>query len=405
MQTSITLTLDTRQLRKGDKYTIILRLGHFQRTTSISTGHSVSTEFWDENKRKVKNKYKGVSSVNILNQLLSEELAKARDIINKLHLNGQLNFLSITQLKNKIVKKNKFDSFYEFGSKLEKDLRAANRIGTANSYKDLINRLKTFTNKRDLKFNEVNYDFIKQFDHFHLSHKGNSLNGLASYLRTLRAIYNKGILANLVDEEGYPFKNYKIRTSPTSKRAIESKHVKKILLLTLDEGSWPFHYRNYFLISYMLFGMSFIDMAFLKRKNIMDGRVKFQRKKTSKTYDIKITEQLKVLLEFYLKGKTKEEFIFPVINSDNLEMQYKQVRGARKRYNLGLRNIAELCDIEDHLTSYVSRHSFATHALLKNVPLPAISAMLGHNKLTTTQIYLKSLPTGVLDKYQEQLNI
>lgn len=239
MQTSISLALDTRQLRKGDKYTIILRLGHFQRTTSISTGHSVSTEFWDVNKKKVKAKYKGVNSVNILNQLLNEELAKARDIINKLHLSGELNFLSITQLKNKIVKKNKFDSFYEFGSKLEKDLRVANRIGTANSYKDLISRLKTFTNNRDLKFNEVNYDFLKQFELFHLSRKGNSLNGLASYLRTLRAIYNKGILANLVDGEGYPFKNYKIRTSPTLKRAIEAEHVKKILLLTLEEGSWP----------------------------------------------------------------------------------------------------------------------------------------------------------------------
>ena len=77
---------------------------------------------------------------------------------------------------------------------------------------------------------------------------------------------------------------------------------------------------------------------------------------------------------------------------------------ALKRYNKGLKKIVELCNIEANLTSYVSRHSFATHAMLKNVPLQAISSMLGHSKLSTTQIYLKSLPSNILDDYQQQLN-
>lgn len=55
------------------------------------------------------------------------------------------------------------------------------------------------------------------------------------------------------------------------------------------------------------------------------------------------------------------------------------------------------------MTSYVSRHSFATQAMLQDVPLLAISALLGHNRLTTTQIYLKSLPSEVLDDYNKKL--
>tara|TARA_R110002073_G_scaffold282753_1_gene447043 strand:+ start:167 stop:331 length:165 start_codon:yes stop_codon:yes gene_type:complete len=51
----------------------------------------------------------------------------------------------------------------------------------------------------------------------------------------------------------------------------------------------------------------------------------------------------------------------------------------------------------------VSRHSFATQVMLQDVPLLAISAMLGHNRLTTTQIYLKSLPSEVLDDYNKKL--
>lgn len=151
--------------------------------------------------------------------------------------------------------------------------------------------------------------------------------------------------------------------------------------------------------------MSFIDLAFLKRKNIINERIQFQRKKTAKEHDIKITVQLRELLRYYLKGKDMDDFILPIITSSSLEEQYKQIRGARKRYNIGLGKIAERCSIENHLTSYVSRHSFATHAMLKNVPLQVISAMLGHSKLSTTQIYLKSLPSNILDTYQEELNV
>ncbi|MGB5780329.1 MAG: site-specific integrase [Eudoraea sp.] len=404
MNTSITLSMDLRRAQKTGIYPIILRLTHFRKTTAISTGQSIPAEFWDETKRKVKKSYTGIKSVSNLNNFLNKELGNAQEIINRLHEKGQLNYLSIKEVRQKIVGKNKYHSFFKFGKDHEKDLRSVRRIGTADSYKDLLSRLKTFTNDKDLKFNEVNYDFLKKFERFHMSRDGNSLNGLASYLRTLRAIYNKGIKEGLIDKEAYPFSDYKIKTTPTLKRAIDAKYIKKILELELEEGSWPFHYRNYFLLSYMLFGMSFIDLAFLKRKNIVNERIQFQRKKTSKEHDIKITEQLHELLRYYLKGKDKDDFILPILTSSSLEEQYKQIKGARKRYNIGLGKIAKRCGIENHMTSYVSRHSFATHAMLKKVPLQVISAMLGHNKLSTTQIYLKSLPSVVLDTYQEELN-
>ncbi|WP_350286136.1 tyrosine-type recombinase/integrase [uncultured Croceitalea sp.] len=97
-------------------------------------------------------------------------------------------------------------------------------------------------------------------------------------------------------------------------------------------------------------------------------------------------------------------FLLPIINRDILELQYKDAQWELRRYNIGLKEIAKKCGIEERLTSYVSRHSFATHAMFKKVPLEAISAMMGHNKLSTTQIYLKSLPSNILDSYQLELN-
>ncbi len=190
MKTSLTLSLDRRRSQKNGDYPIIIRLTHYRKTTGISTGQSISEMFWDENKSKVKKNYDGIKSVGNLNNFLLKELGKAQDVINKLHEKGELSYLSLVQVKARIVGKGKYRSFFELAADLELDLRNSNRIGTADSYKHAVGALKNFTNKRDVKINEVNYDFLKRFETFHLSKESNTLNGLASYMRTIRAIYN-----------------------------------------------------------------------------------------------------------------------------------------------------------------------------------------------------------------------
>ena len=402
MDTSIKISLDKRRQKKDGSYPIILRLSHFRKTTSINLGLSISEEFWDDKNERIKKSYKGTSSVSKLNNRLLKEKIRAVDIFNDLYEKDKLNFLSVLQLKARIVKTVANDSFYEFSLGLVKELNATERFGNANIYYSITKVLKKFHDGKDLKFAEINYDFLKRFEIWHFS-RGNSVNGLSAYMRTIRAIFNKAIKSGVISKDAYPFSNYKIKTAPTEKRAIDVSSIKSIMQLKLDEKDSLFHYRNYFLISYMLYGISFIDMAFLKLENIIDNRIKFQRRKTSKPYDIKVTPQLEELLYFYIKGKVKSDFIFPVITRDTFDLQYKDVLWARKRYNKGLKEIAQLCNIDERLTSYVSRHSFATQAMLQDVPLQAISAMLGHNRLTTTQIYLKSLPSQVLDDYNKKL--
>lgn len=402
MNTNIKLSLDARRKKKDASYPIILRLTHFRKTTSISLGQSVSKEYWDVKNEKIKRAFKGTSSVSKLNNLLLKEKTRAVDIINDLHEKDELNFLSILQLKNKIVKTYSFKSFIEYGKYIIDDLKKAERFGNANTYYAVIKVLEKFTDGNDIKFNEVNYDFLKRFENWHYS-RGNSVNALSTYMRTIKAIFNKAIKSDIVTRDAYPFTHYRIKTTPTEKRALDADSIKSIMLLKLKESDSLFHYRNYFLASYMLYGISFMDLAFLKVQNIVDNRLKFQRRKTSKPYDIGITPQLKEILSFYLSNKDKSDFIFPIIKREVFELQYKDVLWARKRYNKGLKEIAVKCNIEQRLTSYVSRHSFATQAMLQDVPLQAISAMLGHNRLSTTQVYLKSLPSEILDDYNKKL--
>jgi integrase/recombinase XerD len=402
MNTNIKISLDTRRQKKDSSYPIILRLTHFRKTTSISLGHSVQKEFWDDKNEKIKRAFKGTNSVSKLNNQFLKEKARAVDIIDALNEKEELDHLSIVQLKSKIVKITSYESFFVYGKMLVDEMKAADRFGNANTYYAVIKVLEKFTNGNDLKFNEINYDFLNKFERWHYS-RGNSVNSLSTYMRTIKAIINVAIRSDVLSKDAYPFTNYKIRTAPTEKRALDINSLKSIMLLDLEESDNLFHYRNYFLASYMLYGISYMDLAFLTTENIIDNRIKFQRKKTAKPYDIGITEQLGKILSFYLKDKSSTDFIFPIIKRDTFELQYKDVLWARKRYNKGLKQIAIKCKINQRLSSYVSRHSFATQAMLQDVPLQAISAMLGHNRLSTTQIYLKTLPNEILDNYNRDL--
>ncbi|SMP30309.1 tyrosine-type recombinase/integrase [Chryseobacterium profundimaris] len=345
------------------------------------------------------------------------------DIVNRLKEEDQLRFMSITQLKELLTQSEKVHSFFSFAEKLITEMKKEERFGNAKAYQTVLNSIKEFTGNRDLYFEELNYDFLMKYQtgflsrekkngkkEYHINSKNkitkkNSLNGLSVYMRTIWAIFNQAIKSGIVDKKLYPFDKYTIKNEPTRKRALEMDDIRKILLINLSEDDKLFHTRNYFMASYLMCGMSFIDMAFLTVEDLKNGRVSYRRKKTSKLYDFIISEQLKQILEYYLKGKSKADFVFPIIKQNKLEKQYKDIADARKKYNVRLKLLAEKCGIASHLTAYVSRHSFATQAVLQNLPLQAVSQMLGHSSLATTQIYLKSLPNNVMDEYMKKMQI
>ncbi len=402
MNTNIVVSLDTRRKKKDGTYPLVMRLGHNERTTSIPTGISLRENDWDEKNRLVRKSYSGVENFTRLNNQIKKKASKALDVILKLDETGVLNALSLADLRDKIDSQDKPKSFFTFADVFVKELAASNRIGTSRSYGEVVNVLRSYMGEKDLAFYNISYKFLVKFEANHLS-KGNSYNGLAVYLRTIRAIYNKAIKAGYVEKEYYPFDEYKIRTTPTEKRALEWELLKKIIEKEIKSNEPFFDTRNYFVSSYMMYGMNYTDMAFLKKENIIDGRVLYRRKKTSKLYDIKITQGLDKILSYYISLNGDTEYVFPIIKRESLDMQYRDIKWARKRYNKKLKELAGDCGIDKKLTSYVSRHSFATQAMLHDIPINAISTMLGHSSLKTTEVYLKSLPSNILDSYNERL--
>lgn len=402
MNTNIVVSLDTRRSKKGDLYPLVLRLGHNERTTTIPLKISIAKNDWDEQTRKVKKTYVGTESVSRINNIIQKNKADAMDIILKLQESQQLARLSVVEVRDRIVKKNTSTSFFTYASQCIEELKGSNRIGTARSYQGVSDVLTTYVDERDLSFKDITFQFLKRFENYHLS-KGNGYNGLAVYMRTIRAIYNKAMKEGIIEKDHYPFDDYKIRTTPTEKRALEWKLLEKIINKKLKPGHTLFNARNYFVASYMMYGMNYTDMAFLKKEDIVDGRVLYRRKKTSKLYDIKITPALSKILSYYSSLNKDSQYVFPILKREHIGLQYKDIQWDRKRYNKKLKELATDCKIDANLTSYVSRHSFATQAMLLDIPLNAISSMLGHSSLKTTEVYLKSLPNNILDSYNEKI--
>lgn len=357
---------------------------------------------WDEKNRVVRKTYVGTNTVSRLNNLIQKKKAEAMDIIFKLHESKQLPLLSITALRERIQQNGKTQSFFKYAEGLVAELKKANRIGTATSYRGLINVLKTFTKEKAISFTEINYSFLSRFETDHKS-RGNGANGLAVYMRTIRAIFNRAIKEGIAEKETYPFADYKIKVVPTAKRALDWKFINAIISKKLPAKHKCTNARNYFVASYMMYGMNFADMAFLKKSDIVNGRINYRRQKTSKLYDIKISDSLNRILQHYIDLNPESEYVFPILKRENAEDQAKDIKWARKRYNSRLKDLAELCEIQTNLTSYVSRHSFATQAMLLEVPVKAISTMLGHSSLKTTETYLQSLPSNLMDDYNERI--
>ncbi|UTA68503.1 site-specific integrase [Emticicia sp. 21SJ11W-3] len=140
-----------------------------------------------------------------------------------------------------------------------------------------------------------------------------------------------------------------------------------------------------------------------KKSSIKNGRIKYRRRKTAKIYDINITPSLEKILTNYIEQNADSKFVFPILKREEAAFRDKEIQWSRRRYNKKLKTLATLCGIDSNLTSYVSRHSFATQVMLLDIPLTAISSMLGHSSIKTTEIYLKGLPVNILDDYNDRL--
>ncbi len=285
-------------------------------------------------------------------------------------------------------------SLYGFMLGVVTQLKRLNRIRTSETYATALASFMKFREGQDILLCELDGETMMLYEAW-LKANGNCPNTTSFYMRILRAVYNRAVEKGLT-EQRYPFKHVYTGVDKTVKRAVPLKFVKRIKELDLTMKPHLDYARDMFLFSFYTRGMSFIDMAYLKKSDLKDDILTYRRRKTGQQLTIKWEKCMEELVAKYERFSTTQ-YLLPIITRLDADGR-TQYQNALYRVNTALKAVARLVKLPMPLTMYCARHGWASAAHSKNIPVSVISEGMGHDSEETTRIYLASLDTSVVDK-------
>ncbi len=374
---------------EGKKGTIFYQVTHARKTLQITTNLHLHPYEWDSEGECL---IESVQNRAMVQNRIDSDVALLRRIIKELDKTG-IGY-AVTDIVGKFRQTNRQTTFFAFMRQQIESLRNANRLGTARNYEKALCSFSTFLQGEDIHFSMMTETMIENYNAW-LIQRGIVRNSISFYMRILRAVFNKAVRQHLA-EGSHPFQDVYTGIDRTRKRAISESIIAQLYRLDLREGSNLALARDIFIFSYCTRGMAFVDIAYLKKSNIQGGTICYSRRKTGQLLCIKIEENIRKIIEKY--SSEEREYVFPIISSDDVKEAYKQYRQELNNQNRRLKELSTMLPADCHLTSYTSRHSWATAARNHNVPISVISAGLGHTSEQTTQIYLTMLENSVIDE-------
>ncbi|WP_163321639.1 tyrosine-type recombinase/integrase [Draconibacterium mangrovi] len=355
---------------KNNSYPLVFVIGNRSTHAHISTEIKLPEEYWDPVKL-IKKGAPGIDNPSFQNTQLATKLSDLYTFINKLSTTGEINALSAAQIKAK-YQSSKIKEKYDFYTYFEYYITTKGE-STATIYKRTYKILQNFNSSR-LSFSDVNARFLRDFTSWH----DKSTNGTAIHLRNIRAVFNAAIDDDVIGLELYPFRRFKIPKAKTRKRNITAGQIKTFKDAELY--GVPHLARDVFMLQFYLIGINLKDLTYLKKSSVKRGRLEYTRMKTGTEYSIKLEPEAKRLIK-KLSGK---KYLIC------LAERYQNYDSIKKEINKKLKAAAKSVKIQEPLSTYYSRHSWATIAHKLNIPEDTIAAALGHQSAhKITSIYIE----------------
>lgn len=284
-------------------------------------------------------------------------------------------------------------SLFNFMESLIARLKQNGKTRTSETYRSTLNSFKKYRKDEDIMLDCITSETMEGYEAWHRK-RGVAPNTISFYTRILRAVYNRAVEDDIIENRN-PFRHVYTGVDKTVKRALPLALIKKIKVLDLSLIPTLDYARDMFLMSFYLRGMSFIDMAFLRKTDLKNRYVTYRRRKTGQQLIIEWTKEMQMILDKYPENNS--DYLLPIIRNTGTNERCTY-RNAGYNINHNLKRIAEMVGITIPLTLYVARHSWASAAKAKGIPVSVISEGMGHDSEATTQIYLASLDTSAVDK-------
>lgn len=368
--------------------------------TELSTNERIEVEKWDSSAQKVKGR---AESARTINNHLDSIKNKIRMCFNALIERNEE--ITAEILKNELTGKNTrkyylVDTFELNNQLMEKEKGSKYSDDTIKRYKISIERLKAFIKKEynadDIDMAKLNITFIRKYDVFLRTEYSTDHNTAMKYLKHLKKVIHFSMELGYINRD--PFFHYKTAYKEVNRGYLTADELKtiegkKFRIKRLDQVRDIFVFVCYT-------GLSYSDLKQLTPASIrkgIDGKnwIIYEREKTGVRASIPILQPAQRIIDKY-----KDD---PECVANNMLLPVR----SNQKLNSYLAEIAELCEIDKHITMHLGRHTFATTVTLTNgVPIETVQKMLGHKNLSTTQIYSKVVDTKIsedMGKIEEKL--
>ena len=258
---------------------------------------------------------------------------------------------------------------------------------TADNCRTAEMAFRKYLGGKDMDLGLLTQEMVRGFEKW-MCRDGLKPNTRSCYMASLRSVYNRAVKHRRIKNR-HPFACVHIGHTKTGKRSFPAAMVKRISQLELVPGSRLCLARDMFLFSVCAQGMAFVDMASIRYSQIKGEKIEYFRWKTGNMVRVDVSQQMREIMKKY-KHEGSDR-IFPIITSDIPEVANRQYRSALGYHNSLLKKIGAMVGMDTSLTSYVSRHTWASLSYSLDVPLSVISQGMGHSSTAVTGTYIREL--------------
>lgn len=398
MSTTVNVVCYKSKVLKNNESPLMLRVCKDRKMKYQSLGISINPALWDF---KTNKPARNCPNKEYIEKLITEKAkAYTEKIIELKAMDKEFTATTLVEKVNNPIKlKTVGDVFLDYIQRLT----AEKRTGYMLSIKQVYNSLIRFNKHLNIYFPDIDITWLRKYETW-LRSNNIKENTIGIRFRTLRAIYNLAIEENIVKAEYYPFKKYKVSKlhEETAKRAITKDEINSILNYKSSNPYTRFPI-DLFTFTYLTGGINFVDIAYLTKDNIIDDRLVYYRRKTSKLIKLPLQPKAIELINKY--SNPDNPYLFPILSTFHKteQQQRNRIHKVITKVNNRLKAIGKELNLPIDLTTYVARHSFATSLKRSGVQTSMISEMLGHSSETVTQIYLDNFGNDQMEEAMKNL--
>ena len=328
--------------------TIYYQIIHERKPRQLLTEYHVFQSEWDENRSMVTTTQKSERKSFILSirERIRWDIERLTKIIRKLE-NKSLPYMADDVIDEFNRYANEYSLFNYMESMIAK-LKQNGKIRTSETYSAALNSFKKFRNDEDIMLDCINTEVMEAYEAWH-QNRGNIPNTISFYTRILRAVYHRAVEDDIIENRN-PFRHVYTGVDKTVKRALPLQTLKKIKSLDLSLNPTLDYARDMFMMSFMLRGMSFIDMAYLRKTDLTNGHIIYRRRKTGQQLTIAWTTEMQMIIDKYPENTS--EYLLPIIRNSGINERCAY-RNVGYLINRNLKKVAEMTNIKIPLTMYV----------------------------------------------------